>query len=493
MKRVTVAAVIILFLVVGVGAVTYIEFGTTPSPCGQIKPGTFVKSQISKVTFGAVTEYPLPSQGRWPNAVTTATDGSVWFAEEEVPGVAHLYPNNGTLVEYAWEGYPTPKAPDCLYAASSSGIALWDGRVWAADEFSNSILGVDPGDGSMVRVNTTSEAAYPYWLAVGPDGNLWFTSDNYPGALGRVFPNMTLSVVKLEGVGNDEPIQLVFVNSSLAFFSAVNEAENATTKACICTGHVYSFDPSGVSTHVKPSVVGGSYTLVLPTSVSFSQGKIWVAQHGPSSVVTYDFTTGKWTKYPTSLVPWSSTLPLVIIADGSRVWFNEHYANKIGILDAAAGTLTEVSESNPPATSATGIQNDESIALADGGLWFTSETGNYLGYVDGSYAGDFGISVADSNRSVTVAAGKSVTVSIAVEGAWSSPLSVNSSDSEGYGSVPKLIHVETGGTSVPVGTRFTLSVKISLEPSVAPGRYVVAVTFSGEGIQKSAYIYVDAV
>jgi streptogramin lyase len=486
-----VAAGVVIALVV-VAAVTYYALNQSAQPqCDPVAPGTIVRSHVTSITFGGVTEYRLPSQGRWPNAITVAPDGSVWFAEEEIPGVAHLYPDNGTLVEYAWPGYPTPQPPDCLYAASSSGIALWDGRVWAADEYANAILGVNPAVGSTVRVNTTSEAQFPYWLAVGPDGNLWFTSDNTPAAIGRIFPNLTLSVTRLEGVGADEPLQLTFVNSSLAFVAAINLSENVTTKACVCTGHIYSFDPADVSTRMAVSVVGGNYTLLLPTSVSYSDGRIWVAQHGPSSVVSYDFATRQWTKYPTSTVPWSTSLPLLVAANGSRVWFNEHYANKIAVLDSRAGTLTEISESNPPATGPSGIQNDEAIALGGGGIWFTSETANYVGFISAAYEPLFSASVV-GNNSATIPPGGGATFVIRVAGDWSSPLGVNVSDSETYGSTPRLIHLEPGSSTIPAGNSpYSLTVTVKVDESLAPGRYVAAVTLTEGGVQQSAYLFID--
>ncbi|MDE1858501.1 MAG: hypothetical protein KGI26_05505 [Thaumarchaeota archaeon] len=493
LTRSALAAVGLVALVVASGFGYYYEAYYLPQQpaCDPVVPGSISRTQVSSVTFGAVTEYKLPSQGRWPNAVTAAPDGSVWFAEEEIPGVGHLYPGNGTLVEYAWPGYATPKPPDCLYAASSSGIALWDGRVWAADEYGNAILGVNPGDGSTVRINTTAGALYPYWLAAGPDGNLWFTSDNTPGSLGRIFPNLTLSVVRLNGIGTDEPIQLTFANSSLAFVAAINEAENATTKTCICSGHIYSFDPADASSAVTPSVVGGDYALQLPTSVSYSDGRVWVAQHGPSSVLGYDYASGQWTKYPTSTVPWSTTLPLVIVANGSRVWFNEHYANKIAMLDGAQGTLTEVSESNPPASGPTGIQNDESIALGAGGLWFTSETANYVGFVSADYRPGFSVAVA-GNGSVTMPPGGSATVSLRVTGAWSSTLGVNASDSESYNSIPAKIHISPSASTVPPGSSpYALNVNLTLDQSTPQGRYVVAVTLTEGGVQQTAYIFVN--
>jgi streptogramin lyase len=481
-----------LALVILSGFAFYEEYYTAPSSsCAPIRGGTFVKSHVTNTTFGGITEWALPSQGRWPMAVTTAPDGSAWFAEEEVPGVAHFYPKNGTLVEYAWTGYPTPRTPDCLYSASSSGIALWNGRVWAADEFGDAIIGVRPGDGSVVRINTTSNAAYPYWLAVGPDGNLWLTSDNTPPALGRIFPNLTLSIIKLEGLPQESPIQLNFVNSSLALLSTVNEGENLTSKTCLCTGHVYSFDPSRVSSGITPVAVGGGFKLILPTSVAYSDGRIWVAQHGPSSIASYDIASGAWTKYPTSTVPWSTTLPLVIMANGSEVWFNEHYANKIAVLDGGTQTLVEYSESNPPASSGAGVQNDESIALANGGIWFTSFSGNYVGFLSASYRPSFQV-IAGTSDSVTVAPGGMASITLKVSGSWSNPMGVNISDSENYRSIPTLIHVAPSVQAIPAGSSpYNLGVTILVGQSVAPGNYTVTVTVTNGDIQESTFIFVD--
>lgn len=494
MSRVTskvVSAVAVIVLVVVAGA-SYFEFYYTPaSPCASVVPGTISRTTVSGATFGGVTEYRLPSQDRWPSAVTTAPDGSVWFAEEEIPGVAHFFPGNGTLVEYAWPGYATPKPPDCIPGATTSGIALWQGRVWAADEYNNAILGVSPTDGSTVRINTTSGAQYPYWLAVGPDGDLWFTSENTPATLGRIAPDLTLSIIQLRGLGNDQPIQLTFVNSSYALLDTIDQAENTTTKGCVCSGHIYSFDPSNVTTSVTPAVVGGNYALTLPTMVAFSDGRIWVAQHLPSNVLSYDFATGEWTSYPTSTVPWSTTLPLEILANGSRIWFNEHYANKIAFIESGNRTLTEISESNPPAVSAAGIQNDESIALGSGGVWFTSLSGNYLGFISADYTPAFQVA-AEGNGTLSMSRGQNTTLRFRVTGTWSSALEVNMSDTESYTSVPKLVQLVPSVSAVPPGgTPYVLTVELTLAQTIKAGSYVVAVTLTEGGVQQSAYVFLQ--
>jgi streptogramin lyase len=488
---------VLAFLLLGVVIVASFSFyeifyarGNAAS-CQPIPAGSIVRTQTAKVQFGAVSEYKLPGVDRWPNAVTTAQDGTVWFAEQEVPGVAHFFPNNGTVVEYAWAGYRTPKLPDCLPSTSSSGITLWNGRVWASDQYGNSVIGISPGQGTAMTINTTGKADYPYWLAVGPDGFLWFTSVNSPAKLGRISPSMTLTSVRLSGLGPYEPLQLVFVNSSLALISTINESTNSTTHSCVCDGHIYEFDPMSASTTITPVLVGEGYRLVLPTSVLYSEGSIWVAQHGASSIVRYDSAARTWTKYPTSTVPWSeTTLPLVVDGIQGKIWFNEHYANKISLLDPGTGTLAEYSESNPPASNYTDIQNDLSIAATNTGLWFTSLSGNYLGFVNSNYDAGFHVSVLGRNTA-SISPGRSATFTINVTGSWSGPMQVSASDSESPSSKPKLIQINPSVSIVPVGgSPYSLGVEVVVDPKTQVGRYTVALTLTNGGVQETSYFFV---
>jgi len=473
-------------------AVTYEVFFTSSAPTCQILSGTTIlRSQTSRTTFGAVTEYKLPSPDRWADAVTMAPDGSVWFAEQEIPGVAHLYPSNGTLVEYPWPGYTAPSPPDCVPPYSSSGIALWNGRVWAAEEFGNVLWGVNPSGGGAQLVNVTGKADFPYWLSVGPDGALWFTSDNLPAVLGRIQTNMSLQIISLQGMGNDEPLQLEFVNSTLAYLSAINLSENATTHGCVCNGHVYSFNPENVGQAITPTRVGGDYNLQLPTSVAYSAGSLYVAQHEAASIARYNYATGTWTRYPTSLVPWSpTTLPYVVEATGNTVWFNEHYANKIALLSPTLGTLTEYSESSPPITNFDGVQNDVSIALgANNSLWFTSMSGNYVGFLDGNYNPGFAVQAVGTN-SKSVAQGGSASFELTVSGTWAKPMGVNSSDSENPESTPTAITITPSTNLIqPGASPFTLAVNITIGQGVKEGSYTVAVTVTNGGVQQTAYLF----
>jgi streptogramin lyase len=492
LKRRTVLTVLLLGVII-VASFSFYEFYYSKPSCQAVPGGSVARSQLAKVQFGAVTEYKLPGPDRWPDAVTSAPDGSVWFAERELPGVAHFFPSNGTVAEYAWPGYPAPKLPDCIPSVIASGITLWNGRVWASDEYGNLVVGVSPSGGHTVNVNTTGKAPNPFLLAVGPEGSLWFTSFNTPAMLGRIAPDMTLTIVNLVGLGHDEPFQLNFVNSSLAYLSTLNESPNSTTHACICNGHIYAFDPSSASTTITPALVGGGYELVLPTSVHYSGGSLWVAQHGASSVVRYDLAAKSWTKYPTSVVPWlGTTLPLVIDGSQGRIWFNEHYANKISLLNPGAGTLTEFSESNPPASNYTDIQNDLSIVATGPGLWFTSLSGNYLGFVNSSYDPGVHVSISGTNAA-TIVPGQGVSFTVNVTGTWSSPMNVAVSDSEASSSKPNLIQIIPSVSAIPVGrSPYGLGVRLVADQKIQAGRYTVAVTLTNGGIQQTAYFFVVA-
>lgn len=184
-----------------------------------------------------------------------------------------------------------------------------------------------------------------------------------------------------------------------------------------------------------------------------------------------------------------STLPYFVDASGSRVWFNEHYGNKIALLDPTLGTLTEFSEANPPVTNATKIHDDLTVAATETGLWFTSTTADYIGFVDGSYALPFSMGVAGSNQ-LTIAPGSSAIVQFQVSGTWGRALTVKVSDSENITSVPNRMSIQPESSSIPAGSgRVYLRVTVTAAGSLTPGRYTIAVTVTDGLVYQTAYVF----
>jgi streptogramin lyase len=450
-------------------------------PCNPTLATQSTYPGLSKRTFGSVTQYELPNSTRYANAITVAGDGSVWFGEQGAPGVGHLVPGSGSLTEYRWPCYPTPKNGGVV--ASVWGITVWNGKVWAADGDNNRLVGLDPSSGATTYVNTTS-AIFPYLLAPSPDGSLWFTALSSPAKLGRLGSDLHLSIYQVPGLGHEYPIQVAFVNSSFGYMVAL-DPYHANDSG------LYSFNPSVTAGGIAVQRVGGSFKLFYPQGLFVSGSTIWVSQHFPSNIVAFDTRSGVWTVYPTSTISYqTTTLPYFVEVSGGNVWFNEHYANRIALLDPAAGTLTEYSESDPAATGASGIQNDLTIATASNGAWFTSTSGNYIGFVDGTSAPDFTMTGVGSNEA-TLGPSSSATWELRVDGTWSAPLSVQVSDSENYTSIPSLISIQADRSTIPAGSGpATLTVTVSPKAGILPGRYTVAVTVTGGLLLQTAYLFV---
>ncbi|MGP8124527.1 MAG: hypothetical protein ACLQEQ_01470 [Nitrososphaerales archaeon] len=444
-----------------------------------------LKSTLTHANITAITEWQLPDPGRLPNSVTTAPDGSVWFGEQSVPGVAHFFPNNGTLVEYAWPETAVQLQGTCPFKASIWGIALWKGMVWATDQDGNSIVGLNPVNGSFEVLNLPQPNSSPYTLTVGPDGALWFTALTNTAFIGRVSPSLVVSMYPVMNQSAEIPTDIQFVNSSFAYYTALDPYKPTPSG-------VYSFDPQDVAGGVSPEAVGGNVTLTELTSLAISSNVVWVVQHYTSNIWGYDLATHEWTVYPTSTENYTSTtLPYFVRTSGETVWFNEHYGNRIAELDPAPiGTLTEFSEADPPVSNGTQIQNDLTIAAAPSGLWFTSTTGNYIGFANASYKPSFWIS-AQGLDSVNLSQGADTVAQFQVGGTWGKSLQVAVSDSEGYSSVPDLITIRPSVTDIPRGSGpVSLTVALSLNGDLAPGPYTVAVTVSDGLVSQTAYLFV---
>ena len=485
--RLQVSAMVVVLLLASLGAYEYSTL-TAPNPCSPLGGRTKVESQVKQVEFGAITEYQLPTPNRYPNSIVEAPDGSVWFGETGIPGVGHLFPGNGTLVEYAWpRAYPIPQGAGCSAERTDTwGIAVWNGKVWATVMVMNSMEGLDPADGSVQSVNLTIPSASPYTLTVGPSGSLWFTLLTTGKArIGVVSSDLSLAIYPVLQHTKELPTQIAFANSSYAYYTGLNPL-NSTDSG------VYAFNPQNVSGGVASKRVGGNFTLVQPDSVALAAHSLWVAQHAVSMIAAYNTTMSRWTLYPTSLfnyVVQDSTLPYFMSSEGGIVWFNEHYGNSIARLDPKSGTMSEYSEANPPITKGTEIQNDVTIGQGTNGLWFTSLSGNYIGFASNSYTPPFSLAVNGSNT-LTIPRGGQKAVNFELDGSWTGNLAINSSDTENYIAVPRLISVSPTTKEVAPG-RTSFQVTISVNSSLTTGRYTVAVTAEQGILRQTAFLFLS--
>jgi len=461
------------------------------SSCPSFLGSPVVKSELAWRSFGAVTTFALPTPERWPNAIVVAPDGSVWFGEEAVPALAHLFVANGTLVEYPFPGaYPknSSEGYDCADKTDIWGVSLWGGRVWATDSAQDRLVGLSPTSDTFRVVTLAASESLPYTLTPGPDDTLWFTQIS-SGQIGTLFENGTVAehsvqvpehlngtsaTVKVPGV----PAQIVFANSSTGYY--------VDASPLISGSAVFAFNPADF----RPEPVGeGNQSLSDPDSISLGDGGIWLAQHGDSSLAFENFKSGNWTVYPTSSVGYiGTTLPYFVETNGSLVWFNEHFGNRMAVIDSSDETLTEYSLSDPAAVNMSQIDNALTFALGGGKAWFTESTSDAIGYVDASYHPSFSIS-ANESSGLSVHRGGSSSLGVVLRGNSSSPISIQLPDptSSTLAGTNITLHADKGELVSLAGNQ-TLNVAVDVGAGAAPGRYTLLITATDGLVSRSVYV-----
>jgi len=481
--------VAVFVALLAVSAIVAVSRPGQASGCPSLLAGHVAKSELASTSFGAVTKFSLPP-ARWPNAIAVAPDGSVWFGEEAVPGLAHLYVSNGTLVEYSFPGTygaSPSQGYNCKDRTYIWGVALWDGRIWASDSAQNRLVGLSPSNDTFKVVSLAETDSEPYTLTPGPDDALWFTQVR-AGQIGTYFANGTLvehSVQVPEWLNNASapvevpgvPAQIVFVNSTTGYYVDASPLINGSA--------IFSFDPARFS----PEQVGGrNQSLSDPDSIALGDGGIWLAQHADSSLAFYDLEKASWTIYPTSGVGYiGTTLPYFVETNGSLVWFNEHFGNRMAVLDVPNKTLTEYSLSNPPASNISQIDNALTFALGEGRAWFTESTANAIGYLDASYQPSFSVSANDS--SLTLRRGENASLLVNVRGDSLSPVSIKLSTYAWTTTAGGNITMQAGeGEIYPLEGNQSLNVNVDVGLGSAPGNYTLLVTASDGLISCSVYV-----
>jgi streptogramin lyase len=451
--------------------------------CISATPGVPIVSKVKNTSFGGITKFQLPAPDRWPNSLYVDSDGSVWFGEWALPGIAHLFPWNGTLVEYPWlVGERTETQSSCAPQTSIWSVIKSGNYVWATSTDTNQIIAFNLKEKKFVSYQLPEGYESPYTISPSPDGSLWFTMFSKTPVLGQILPNNTIIFHRVQENGPYIPSSVVFLNRTLAYFTSFNPGN--------FSGYLFKFNPSLGGKIIIPERVEGM-TLLSPNSIAYADDALWITEHGPSDIISYNIKTGKWTIYPTSLNRLTNTaLPYFVAASNGYVFFNEHYGNKIGIIQPERGFLTEYSESNPPVTNVSQIDNVLTIYPGNGSLWFASVTSNYVGYLNLSARPNFTISV-NATRYISLGNSDEARLKIKVSGEWSRTLRISFADTENFTGSPKFLNIKSNLTSISPGIgEATVEVTIKPLANIKPGEYTVTVTVDDGLLYQSAYFFV---
>lgn len=330
----------------------------------------------------SIEEVALPADAR-PLALAFAPDGKIWMTLDGPWAVGEFDPATENLTLHRLAAPPAPAASDEPGAPGDSLFALRrgpDGAWWTASQ--TNLHRVAP-DGNA----TAFALPEPTFLA----GDVAFAD-------GKVL----VALVTADAIAVFDPAD---GNWSLVptppRFGPLHFADEGGRLLVTGTyaGVVGVVDVAGG----KVTVVSGGFSG--PVGVAADED-VWVAEMGSSSVGR-DASAGVEVgvdHFPTSPSPFypSSGPSDVAVVDG-KVWFVEHFADRIGLLDPVAGTLVEWMAPSAPGT------NMQRIAVGpDGRVWFAEWSTSKLGWIDDDVAHTF----PSLPQGVTVARGASVPVAV---------------------------------------------------------------------------------
>jgi len=198
--------------------------------------------KIARITpAGVITEFPLPpTMLGFPWLIAATPDGSIWFLEYGATTSAHNLDRVGRLdrkgnftemqvknavkldaiapaIDGVWIFDDDPSAnllyrmkadgtisysksmPSTTYTGGSSGLTAFDGSFWFIH---NTGLDRVNGDGSITEYHIPWNNASPAGIALGGDGNIWFTDYN-SGQIGELIVSTATPGGQATIIGSD--------------------------------------------------------------------------------------------------------------------------------------------------------------------------------------------------------------------------------------------------------------------------------------------------
>ncbi len=166
------------------GAVTQVPVSASPAPRGgelAVGPDGSVwftdptANAVGRVDLaGRVAKFPLASAGALPGAIVAGPGAAMWFVEEAAGKVGRVT-MDGTLTEFALASGSRP-----------TGIAVGpDGALWVVESGRARIARLTPSGAVTDGYSLPDPQSRPHAIVVGPGGDLWFSEESGP-RVGRI-------------------------------------------------------------------------------------------------------------------------------------------------------------------------------------------------------------------------------------------------------------------------------------------------------------------
>jgi streptogramin lyase len=250
------------------GWIYFCESQATGSRIGRLNP-------LAPDPGSTIQELPVldpPNAG--PTYITRGPDGNLWFTERRASRIGRLNPTTLELTEFQ----VSLGNPRLIHIISALGA------LWFTEQFDNKI-GRITTTGEITEWVVPTASSDPSYLALGPDGNIWFSEYGCTSTAGTAFTTCNPT-------STPEPGNLIAnLNPTIGVFTEFATIPTTNSKPC---GLLFD-----------------------------GAGRVWFTEQAGNMIASMDSTTGAITEYP---VPSPSSLPTAITVgpDGSY-WFTEFF------------------------------------------------------------------------------------------------------------------------------------------------------------------------
>jgi len=431
-------------------------------------------------SLGQITEFStLQGRASYLTRIAAGPDGNLWFTDQgctlpSTPGtcaIGRITPA-GTITEFSAG----------LQAANTStpeDIALGrDGNLWFTDVGGpKHAIGRITPSGVITEFSIGLQAAnksVPLLITPGPDGNMWFTDAGFPpsgaGAckIGRITPTGTITEFSagLQAANASIPVgiaagndgNLWFTDAGCGFGAGACEIGRITP-----SGTITEF-PAGLQQHGLPTIIADG-----------PDGNLWFTDPAqPASGTPAIGRITPCTPLPCTPAPshgFSAGLQASSAPDGiapgpdGNMWFTDQAGSAGGTSELGritpGGTITESAAGLPVGTAPAGITTGP-----DGNLWFTDEGARAIGQLAMRLP-----AVATDAASGVTASGATVAGTVNPLGGAVSAVSVQYGPTTAYGSTVGSTPAFLPPGDTPTGVSATIS---SLPPGTTVHYRVVA-------------------
>jgi streptogramin lyase len=288
-------------------------------------------------TLPQLTEYPITSILS-PATITTGPDGNLWSTAGE---------NFVTVTPTGIVRVRSTEQP------MSDLITGSEGNLWFSD---NGSIGKLTMSGKITYYPVPPHGiAQPRHIAQGPEGDIWFTTENY-SIVGKMTPAGVVTEYTLTPPPGDkkaEPSVIVAGPDGNMWVADIGGNEYHA---------VWKITPSGGMTRFITSSTPSGMT-------AGPDGNLWLA-YGLTSKIAKMTTSGVVTEYS---LPAKSSPGGIAVGPDQNLWFTEYQTSKIGKI-TTSGVVTEYSlpsESYPTAVT----------SGPDGKLWYTTAVTKTVGTI----------------------------------------------------------------------------------------------------------------